>query len=186
MKFLSAFATILLLAALAPAHSARRGESAYRTTDHPRAATRIGPAAERGDARAQGHLGFMYQYGRGVPQSYPLALYWYRRGAEQGDPAAQHLLGLMYDKGMGVPTDHVAAHIWLNLAAARTRGAQHEENVRLRDAVRNKMSLGQLADAQYLASVWVPKREFAVPLAVPAVTLPVPVPVPMPVPVPVR
>ena len=63
------------------------------------------PAAERGDARAQGYLGFMYQYGRGVPQSYPLALYWYRRGAEQGDPAAQHLLGLMYDKGHGVDRD---------------------------------------------------------------------------------
>jgi uncharacterized protein len=185
MKFRSAFATILLLAVFGPAHSAPRGESAYRTTDYPRAATRIGPAAERGDARAQGYLGFMYQYGRGVPQSYPLALYWYRRGAEQGDPAAQHLLGLMYDKGMGIPTDHVAAHIWLNLAAARTKGAQHEDNVRLRDAVRNKMSLGQLADAQHLASVWVPKREFAVPVAVPGIPLPVRVTVPAPVPAPV-
>ena len=123
------------------------------------------PAAERGNARAQAYLGFMHQYGRGVPQNYALAIYWYRRGAEQGNPTAQHLLGLMYDKGMGVPTDHVAAHIWLNLAAARTKGAEHEDNVRLRDAVASKMSLGQLADAQYFASVWVPKPEAHDPLS---------------------
>ncbi len=88
-----------------------------------------------------------------------LAVYWYRRGAEQGNAVAQHLLGLMYDKGLGVATDHVLAHMWLSLAAARTKGAEHEDNVRLRDAVASKMSLGQLADAQYLASAWVPKPE---------------------------
>ena len=159
MTLRSLFATLLLLAALAPAQSAPRGEGAYRSGDYPRAARRIGPAAERGDARAQGYLGFMYQYGRGVPQSYPLAIYWYRRGAEQGNPVAQHLLGLMYDKGMGVPTDHVAAYIWLNLAAARTKGNEHEDNVRLRDAVASKMSKGQVADAQSLATSWVPKPE---------------------------
>jgi hypothetical protein len=49
--------------------------------------------------------------------------------------------------------------MWLNLAAARTRGDVHEDNIRLRDAVAGKLSLGQLADAQYLASAWVPKRE---------------------------
>ncbi|TMJ05571.1 MAG: sel1 repeat family protein [Alphaproteobacteria bacterium] len=186
MMFRFLFATALLLAPLAPAQSAPRGEGAYRSGDYPRAAARLGPAAERGDARAQGYLGFMYQYGRGVPQNYVLAIYWYRRGAEQGNPVAQHLLGLMYDKGLGVPTDHVAAHVWLSLAAARTKGPEHEDNVRLRDAVANKMSRGQLADAQYLASLWLPKRELAVPVPVPALALPVPVPVPAPVPVPVR
>ena len=154
-----AFALVLALVVPELAHTRSAGEGAYRTGDYPRAARKIVPAAERGDARAQAYLGFMYQYGRGVPQSYVLAIYWYRRGAEQGNPTAQHLLGLMYDKGMGVPTDHVAAHIWLNLAAARTKGAEHEDNVRLRDAVASKMSLGQLADAQYFASVWVPKPE---------------------------
>jgi len=180
MKLRSVFAAALALAALGPAHSASRGEGAFRSGDYPRAAARIGPAAERGDARAQGHLGFMYQYGRGVPQSYLLAIYWYRRGAEQGNPVAQHLLGLMYDKGMGIPTDHVAAHIWLNLAAARSKGAEHEDNVRLRDAVASKMSLGQLADAQYLASVWVPKPEHLGVVIVPAPCRLVLGPVPQP------
>jgi len=152
------FALVLAIAAVAPAHAAPL-DGAYRSGDHLRAVKRIGPAAERGDARAQGYLGFMYQYGRGVPQNYGLAIYWYRRAAEQGNAVAQHLLGLMYDKGMGVATDHVAAHIWLNIAASRTKGAEHEDNVRLRDAVASKMSLGQLSDAQYLARVWAPKPE---------------------------
>ena len=152
----------LVLVAFAPPAAAQRGEWSYRTGDFPAAARRIGPAAERGNARAQAYLGFMYQYGRGVPQNHTLAVYWYRRGAEQGNAVAQHLLGLMYDKGQGVLTDHVLAHMWLSLAAARTKGAEHEDNIRLRDAVASKLSKGQLADAQYLATVWVRKPEIIV------------------------
>jgi TPR repeat protein len=155
---------VILLAALAlvgvvPGAQSQPGQGSYLTGDYPAAARRIGPAAERGNARAQAYLGFMYQYGRGVPQNHTLAVYWYRRGAEQGNAVAQHLLGLMYDKGQGVITDHVLAHMWLSLAAARTKGAQHDDNIRLRDAVASKMSKGQLADAQSLASAWIPKPE---------------------------
>ena len=159
MKLGCVFALVLAIAAVAPVQAAPLGEGAYRSGDYLRAAKRIGPAAERGDARAQAYLGFMYQYGRGVPQNYGLAIYWYRRAAEQGNAVGQHLLGLMYDKGFGVPPDYVLAYMWLNLAAARTKGDVHEDNIRLRDAVAGKMSLGQLADAQYLAVNWVPKRE---------------------------
>jgi TPR repeat protein len=162
MKFIRVFAAVAMLTLTGAADAASLGEAAFRAGKLPRDAARIGPAAERGDARSQAYLGFMYQYGRGVPQNYGMAVYWYRRAAEQGDPTGQHLLGLMYDKGMGIPTDHVTAHIWLNIAASRTRGAEHEDNIRLRDAVASKMSLGQLADAQYLARVWVPKPEVTV------------------------
>ena len=104
-------------------------------------------------------LSIVWPAGRSVPQNNTLAAYWYRRAAEQGNVAGQHLLGLMYDKGFGVPPDYVLAHMWLNLAAARTKGDVHEDNIRLRDAVAGKMSLGQLADAQYLAVNWIPKPE---------------------------
>jgi TPR repeat protein len=161
MKWVVLLATALVLAGLVPTHAAPL-DRAYRVGDYPRAVKRIGPAAERGDARAQAYLGFMYQYGRGVAQNYALAIYWYRRAADQGNPTAQHLLGLMYDKGLGVLTDHVAAHVWLSLAASRTRGTDHEDNVRLRDAVAAKMSFGQLYDAQYLAQLWAPKPEVRV------------------------
>ena len=150
---------VAALLACAPASAADISGWAVRAVTYRGAVAPLIAAAERGDARAQAKLGFLYATGRNVPQNNTLACYWYRRGAEQGNPVAQHLLGLMYDKGMGVATDHVAAHIWLNLAAARTKGAEHEDNVRLRDAVAAKMSLGQLYDAQYLAQTWAPKPE---------------------------
>jgi len=138
---------------------ARVPPSVVRFASCARAAGAVMAAAQRGDALAQACLGFMYQYGRRVAQNYALAVYWYRRAAEQGSAPGQHLLGLMYDKGLGVPTNHVLAHTWLNLAAAGTSGTEHEDNVRLRDAVASKMSFGQLYDAQYLATTWVAKPE---------------------------
>ena len=160
MKAASVFAvTALALLACAPAKGAENSGWAIRAVATTRALPQVTRAAERGDARAQAQLGFMYATGRGVPQNRVLAAYWYRRGAEQGNAAAQHLLGLLYDKGQGTLTDHVLAHMWLSLAAAATKGAEHEDNVRLRNAVASKMSLGQLADAQSLAVSWVPKRE---------------------------
>jgi len=158
---LKPFVALMALALLAasPASAADSSVWAYRAVKTSRPLPRIVAAAERGDARAQAQLGFMYATGRSVPQNYALASHWYRRGAEQGHPAAQHLLGLMYDKGFGVPADYVLAHMWLSLAAAGTRGDVHEDNIRLRDAVGGKLSLGQLADAQQLAAGWFPKPE---------------------------
>jgi TPR repeat protein len=158
MKWSFILGVSLALATLVPAQSAPL-DGAYRAGDYPRAIKKIGPAAERGNSRAQAFLGFMYQYGRGVPQNYALAAHWYRRSAEQGNATAQHLLGLMFDKGLGTPTNHVAAHVWLSLAASRTKSTDHEDNVRLRDAVAAKMSFGQLYDAQALAQTWLPKPE---------------------------
>src|SRR5258707_9824054 len=60
--------------------------------------------AERGDAHAQAVLGFMYDNGRGVPQSYDVADHWDVHSAQQGDPTAHDLLCPMSDKGVGVTT----------------------------------------------------------------------------------
>ena len=51
----------------------------------------------------------MYQYGRGVQQSYTEAVRWARSGARQGNATAQVNLnlGLMYTEGQGVPQDLV-------------------------------------------------------------------------------
>jgi len=72
-------------------------------------------SAELGSAKYQVVLGYMYETGRGVPQDYHLAAFWYRQVAEQGNVRAQHLVGLLYDRG-GVPLDYVEAHKWVNLA----------------------------------------------------------------------
>ncbi|SRR5579871_2160828 len=119
---------------------------------------RIIALAERGDPRAQATLGFMYANGRGVPQSYDVAVDWYLRAAEQGDATGQHLLGLMYDKGFGVTPNVVLAHMWLNLAAAHAPRHNRENFLRLRDAVASKMTRGQLDLAQQLAVDFVPIR----------------------------
>jgi TPR repeat protein len=114
--------------------------------------------AQRGDARAQAILGFMYANGRGVPQSYDVAVDWYVQAAEQGDPTGQYLLGLMYDKGFGVTANVILAHKWLNLAAAHAPRPNRENVLRLRDAVASKMTRAQLDLAQQLAVDFVPIR----------------------------
>jgi TPR repeat protein len=82
----------------------------------------------------------MYETGRGVPQDYHLAAYWYGCAAKQGFTPAQHLLGLLYDRRQGVPLDYVEAHKWLNLAAARAPANNRDYCVRLRNAVASKVT----------------------------------------------
>jgi TPR repeat protein len=125
--------------------------------DYAAQARRIIPLAQRGDAHAQAMLGFMYANGRGVPQSYDVAVDWYLKAADQGDPTGQHLLGLMYDKGFGVTQNVILAYKWLNLAAAHAPPQSRENFLRLRDAVASKMTRGQLDVGQQLAVEFVPR-----------------------------
>jgi uncharacterized protein len=115
--------------------------------------------AERGDARAQTLIGFMYETGRGLPQDFMLAAAWYQRAAQQGYPRAQQLLGLMYDKGQGVAQDYVTAHQWLNLAASGAIGGEREYYLRLRNSVAWKMTVAQQTEAQWRARHWRPDPE---------------------------
>jgi len=116
--------------------------------------------AERGNARAQTRLGFLFATGRGVPQNYAEAAYWYLRSAEQGDPDAQYLLGICFDLAKGVPMDWVQAYKWFNLSASRTRaGDEREHRARMRDGAASKLTSRQLEIGQGLAAAWRPKRE---------------------------
>lgn len=130
------------------------GNAAFVRSDFVNAARLLLPLAERGNARAQAMVGFMYATGQGLPQAYDAAGYWYRLSAEQGDPTAQYLLGLAYDKGQGVPQNEVAAYKWLNLAAAHAPKRARENFARLRNAVASKMSRGQIAAGQWYALQW--------------------------------
>jgi TPR repeat protein len=126
--------------------------------DATRGTAQVLAAAQRGDARAQSRIAFMYETGRGLPQDYHLAAAWYLSAAEQGYSPAQHRLGLLFDKGLGVPEDYVEAYKWLNLAAASAAPAQREYFLRVRDAVARKMTLLQLERGQWLSSHWAPRR----------------------------
>ena len=151
----------LALTALCPVSGAKAdalsaGKSAFARHDYVRAASLLSLEAERGSPVAQTYLGYMYQYGLGVPKDYVLATSWLHQAAEQGEPTGQFLLGLLFDKGFGVPQDWVEAEVWLNLAAAHAAGTQQDYFARVRDAVAQKLTLNQLAEAQRRASAWTP------------------------------
>jgi TPR repeat protein len=100
-----------------------RATAAYNRGDYVRAARDLSLLAERGNPRALGLLGFMYEHGFGAPQAYEAAADLYTQGAVQGNPFAQAMLGLMYDKGHGVPQDFILAYKWLDLGAVPTAHA---------------------------------------------------------------
>ena len=131
-----------------------RGIGAYYRGDYARAVRELMPAAARGNARAQGQLGFMYENGFGVPQNYVAAADLYRSAADQGDVFAQSRLGLSYDRGHGVPPDLILSYKWLDLAAARASGRERDFYRRLRDGVASKMTSAQIYEGQRLALFW--------------------------------
>jgi TPR repeat protein len=168
-RFAAAGCMLLTGALLAAAPAARAGSFGYYPdyyysgfiagyTDDA-GVKRVIERAKRGNAHAQAVLGFMYANGRGVPQSYDLAVDWYGRAAEQGDADGQYLLGLMYDKGFGVNMDVVMAHKWLNLAAAHAPPHMREAFLKMRDAVGTKMTRAQIDLAHKLAVDFLPHRE---------------------------
>jgi uncharacterized protein len=149
---------VLLMASVPVAQAGSPGLHGIAGGNDDDAVRRIMARAHRGDAHAQAMLGFMYANGRGVPQSYDVAVDWYQRSAHQGDPDGQYLLGLMYDKGFGVDADVVKAYKWLNLAAAHAPLRNREDFLRVRDAVASKMTREQLGLAQRLTVDFVPTR----------------------------
>jgi len=159
MRKAAVIAATMVLAWLAvdPAAARYDGAASYSRA-HPRA-WNVMRAAERGNARAQAILGFMYEHGRGVPQDFRRAAKWYYRAAEQGEPHGQHFLGLLYDKGFGVKQDYVEAHKWLNLAAARAGRRDRDYYIRMRNALASKMPLAAIDEAQARARAWHPVRE---------------------------
>jgi uncharacterized protein len=146
----------LCCASGAKADAVSAGKRAFARHDYVRAASLLVLEAERGSPVAQTYIGYMYQCGLGVPRDYVLATSWLHQAAGQGEPTGQFLLGLLFDKGYGVPQDWVEAEVWLNLAAAHVTGMQQDYFARVRDAVAQKLTLDQIAEAQRRASAWAP------------------------------
>jgi uncharacterized protein len=85
-----------------------------------------GPAADRGDVRAQRALGDIYHYGWGVPLDRVEAAKWYQLAAAQGDIRSQKSIAMMFSFGDGSPQDQSEAVKWYRLAAEQgDAGAQH-------------------------------------------------------------
>ena len=110
-------------------------------------------SAEQGDASAQYNLALMYLNGEGVIQDYKEAVKWYTKAAEQGNARAQGNLGFMYGNGNGVLQDNVYAHMWFNIANSNGNEDARDN----RDLAAERMTPGQLAEAQRLARECVKK-----------------------------
>ena len=72
------------------------GWLAYQRGDYAEALRIWGQLAEQGQAGAQFDLGLMYANGRGVPQNYLQALFWYRVAADQGYAYARDGVGFAH------------------------------------------------------------------------------------------
>jgi uncharacterized protein len=154
----------LALFGTAMAGSTDAGWAAYDKDDFATALRIFRQLTEQGDRYAPDAIGLMYEQGRGVPQDYEQAFAWHLKAADQGNAQAQVGVGGMYEQGRGVSQDYVRAHMWYNLAAAdQLHAADDLDSIRLtgeklRKKVATKMTPAQIAEAQRMASEWVPKK----------------------------
>jgi TPR repeat protein len=75
--------------------------------------------AQAGNALAQSNMGYMYEHGLGVSQSYPDAMAWYRKAANQNLAQAQYNIGNLYYYGYGVERNAREAVRWYRQGAVQ-------------------------------------------------------------------
>jgi TPR repeat protein len=127
------------------------GVAAYERGDFAAALRELAPAAEAGDAAVQSLLGYMHDFGLGVPEDDREAARWYLRAARAGEPIAQLNLGLMHADGLGVEQSLVQALVWLSRAVEGLQpGEDRDEAIRNRDLARSLMTPEQIREAERL------------------------------------
>jgi TPR repeat protein len=139
---------ILLVGSIAQASAGmEEGVAAYQRGDHAAAIREFKPLAEKGDPKAQFHLGEIHGQGRGVKRDLKEAARWYRQAAMQGHGEAQAVLGGLYAAGLGVPRDFGLAYYWLIIAATWNPEDFSEEAYRSLGAVAKFLSAKEQAEA---------------------------------------
>jgi TPR repeat protein len=138
MKIISRLLTVFLMVGLISVcltQGVRAGSSDEEIAD-------LMSKAEQGDAIAQHNLGFMYFEGKGIPQDFDKAAYWFTKAAEQGSWVAQYNLGFLYSKSQ----DYVRAYAWYNLAASQDK----DRAKAAKETLLEKMSPNQIEEGQKL------------------------------------
>ena len=95
----------------------KQGVDSLENKRYEEAASWFIKSAEKGNAKAQCYLGYLYENSIGVEKSDIEAVNWYTKAAEQGDTLAQNNLGSMYREGRGVPKNYEEAVRWFRVAA---------------------------------------------------------------------
>ena len=115
-------------------------------------------AAAQGNAGGEGRLGEMYVKGQGVPQDYAQAHMWLRKGAEQGNSLSQDEPRFsVRDRQRRAARLCAGAHV-VQSGGVCTQDAAIATSAQMRDLVAAKMTPAQIAEAQKMASEWVPKK----------------------------
>ena len=118
---------LLLLMAVAATNSAsaqtlEEARTARERGDYTAAYRVFKDLAEEGNVEAQFHLGFMYDFGEGIPENDSEAVKWWHRAAGQGHRSSQVMLGIKYREGAGVRQDFALAAELLRRAAVQGDG----------------------------------------------------------------
>jgi len=118
-------------------------------------------AAQRGDDLSQFEVGVAYE----SKGDFLNAAMWYRKSAENGYDQAQVNLGILYEAGKGVGQDKFEADM-LYVVAARSDGPvtiTAESAARHRDALEQRMTPEQIAEARKRGQEWKPSTAPASP-----------------------
>ena len=116
-------------------------------------------AADQGVARAQNNLGVLYRRGLGVERSFERALHWFGKAAAQGFTRADFNLAEMHRLGEGVPRDPVQAYVWYEFPVTDLPGSGRSAAALRRSTLVNRMSVGELAEAEHRARAFRARRE---------------------------
>ena len=126
------------------------GLSAYNRGDYVTAFRDWYPLAERGEARAQTGLGFLFHKGLGVTQDDLEAASWFEKAASKGQAEAQLLLGTLYFFGEGVQQSYVIAFAWCEVAQSNGQS----DALECRDAALEHMTSAEREQAFRLVTEW--------------------------------
>jgi TPR repeat protein len=146
---------LIVFLALLGALPARAGEfesglDAFNAGNYSGAFANWRPLAERGHAKAQASLGFLYYAGKGVRRDDKQALLWFGKAAEAGQPTAQFFLGLHYYYGRGVGRDLARAHSWCDIALSNG----YSESLFCRDTVALEMTTEDMRRSNELTAAF--------------------------------
>jgi uncharacterized protein len=110
---------VLVVCIIGPtfAGSYEDGTAALERGDYQTALSEWQPLAQKGFAKAQYGLGFLYENGDGVAPDYEIAASWLRKAADKNYAPAQFELGWLYVNGHGVAKDYATALNWFRTAA---------------------------------------------------------------------
>lgn len=102
-------------------------------------------------------LGYMYDQGRGVKQDKVEAFKWLLKVADSGSGEEQQYVGKAYAEGEVVKQDYIEAYKWYSLAqAAQKPGCCWLFRTSEFDALKEKMTPDQIAEAERRIAAWKP------------------------------